>query len=294
MPDIDSLWNFEDPAASEAAFRNAQTEIDRAGDHALLMELLTQIARAQGLQRQYEAADATLAAVEASLRPDEVRARIRYALERGRLLRSSGRPALARLWFEEAAATARAADEQTLAVDALHMIALVEASPEEQLARNLDAVRYAEGASEPKARAWLASLWNNIGMSQHDAGRLDEALAAFERALALRREQGNAPRIRIARWMVAWTHRLLGRLDAALAEQQALEAEGEAAGQADGYVLFELAELHLALAGRDGTERSALVRDYALRASAALADESLDPAQRERLRFLGTVPNDEV
>ncbi len=90
------LWNFEDPAASEAAFRNAQTEIDRAGDHALLMELLTQIARAQGLQRQYEAADATLAAVEASLRPDEVRARIRYALERGRLLRSSGRPALAR------------------------------------------------------------------------------------------------------------------------------------------------------------------------------------------------------
>ncbi len=136
------------------------------------------------------------------------------------------------------------------------MIALVEASPEEQLARNLDAVRYAEGASEPKARAWLASLWNNIGMSQHDAGRLDEALAAFERALALRREQGNAPRIRIARWMVAWTHRLLGRLDAALAEQQALEAEGEAAGQADGYVLFELAELHLGV-GRGGTARNA-------------------------------------
>lgn len=42
--------------------------------------------------------------------------------------------------------------------------------------------------------------------------------------------------MRIARWCVACCLRSLGRLEAALAQQRALEAEHAAAGTRDGYV----------------------------------------------------------
>ena len=53
-PEIDDLWDYTDPAGSEARFRAclAQTE---PGSSAY-RELLTQIARAQGLQRNFAGA----------------------------------------------------------------------------------------------------------------------------------------------------------------------------------------------------------------------------------------------
>jgi hypothetical protein len=48
--EIDSLWNFDDPAGSEKKFRVLTPS----------SEVLTQIARAQGLQRKFGEAHATL------------------------------------------------------------------------------------------------------------------------------------------------------------------------------------------------------------------------------------------
>jgi tetratricopeptide (TPR) repeat protein len=94
-------------------------------------------------------------------------------------------------------------------------------------------------------------LLNNIGWTLHDAGRFDEALDQFERGLAFRRAQpaspGNDNATRIAKWAVARAKRSLGRIDEALAEQEALLAEHAVAGSNDAYVHEELGELLLLL-----------------------------------------------
>src|SRR3954470_12214059 len=84
MTDPISLWNFDDPAGSEQRLREAA---DVAEGRTRLV-LLTQVARALGLQGRYDEGHTVLDQLAV---PDgEVAARV--SLERGRLLRSSGRP----------------------------------------------------------------------------------------------------------------------------------------------------------------------------------------------------------
>ena len=106
-----------------------------------------------------------------------------------------------------------------------------------------DFMAAARGATDPAARNWDASLLNNLGMTYADAGDWASALAAFEEALAARERIGVVGRTRVARWMVGWALRGLGRRDEALAVQTALKAELEAAGEEDPYVDEELALL---------------------------------------------------
>jgi len=77
-------------------------------------------------------------------------------------------------------------------------------------------------------------------MTHADAGEWEPALAVFEQALAARRVTGKAGDVRIARWMVAWTLRNLGRTREALAIQRELRAELLAAGETDPFVDQEL------------------------------------------------------
>ncbi len=122
------------------------------------------------------------------------------------------------------------------------MVALV-APEEEQRRLTEEALAAARGATDPAARNWDASLLNNLGMTYADAGDWPAALAAFEEALAARERIGDVGRTRVARWMVGWALRELGRRDEALAVQTALKAELEAAGEEDPYVDEELALL---------------------------------------------------
>jgi tetratricopeptide (TPR) repeat protein len=122
------------------------------------------------------------------------------------------------------------------------MVALV-APEEEQRRLTEEALAAARGATDPAARDWDASLLNNLGMTYADAGDWASALAAFEEALAARERIGDVGRTRVAKWMVGWALRGLGRRDEALAVQTALKAELEAAGEQDPYVDEELALL---------------------------------------------------
>ncbi|GCD92020.1 tetratricopeptide repeat protein [Nocardioides sp. LS1] len=234
MIDPTPLWDFDDPTGSEQRFR-AEAEAADPEDRLVLM---TQVARALGLQEKYDEGHAVLD----DLSPTEDEVAVRIVLERGRLFRSAGSPDEARPSFEAAVATASQAGLEALHVDALHMLALV-ADPAEQLAVNERALAVARNASDPAARDWDASLLNNIGMVHADAGRWGEALDSFEHALAARERIGVAARTRTARWMVAWALRNLGRTDEALALQRALKADLEAAGEHDPYVDEELALL---------------------------------------------------
>jgi tetratricopeptide (TPR) repeat protein len=256
MIDTTPLWDFDDPAGSEQRFREAAA--DATGADSLV--LLTQVARALGLQDRFEEAHDTLDRVLAGPRtvaearavaeprtvaePDEapsVDAEVstRVALERGRLFRSAGRPDEARPLFEAAVAEARGAGNDALLVDALHMVALV-VPADEQKALLDEALEVARASSDPAARRWEASLLNNLGMTHADTGEWEPALAVFEQALAARQVMGKVGDVRIGRWMVAWALRNLGRTGEALAIQRDLKAELLAAEEEDPYVDEEL------------------------------------------------------
>lgn len=245
MIDPKPLWDFDDPGASEGRLRGAATAAAGTPEHAAWM---TQVARAVGLQDRFDEGHALLDGLEAG--DDETAVRI--ALERGRLFRSAGDDDAARPHFEEAATRAAAAGLEELQMDALHMVALV-APPEERLRRHEEALAAARAAKDPAARSWDASLLNNIGMVHADAGDHAKALATFEQALAARERIGDPARTRVAKWMVAWSLRELGRNDEALARQRALKAELDDAGETDPYVDQEIATLEGLAAAAPGT-----------------------------------------
>jgi tetratricopeptide (TPR) repeat protein len=225
------LWDFADPADSEQRFRDvAATAPEPVRTHAL-----TQVARALGLQERYDEGHAVLDA----LSPGDAESRVRLALERGRLLRSAGEDVVSRTFFEQASHEAQRAGLDELAVDALHMIALV-VEPADRLDAHYQALARAKASDDPAARDWDASILNNIGMAHADAGDHGGALAAFEDALEARLRIGDPDRTRVARWMVAWSLRHLGVVDLAREMQLALKAELDAIGKHDPYVDEEL------------------------------------------------------
>jgi tetratricopeptide (TPR) repeat protein len=283
----EGLWDYDDPAGSEARFNERLAAL--ADEPALRAELLTQIARAQGLQRRFDDGHRTLDSVATELDRLRPRAVSRYFLERGRLHRSAGRPEEAHPLFLQAWEIARSHGEDAEAIDAAHMLALV-APPEAQLEWNLCALDLAERTADPRGRQWLGSLRNNIGWAYHEQGAFEQALEQFERALAWREQRGQPRETRIARWCVGRALRSLGRVEAALALQRGLHAEAALASEPDGYVEEELGELLLLTEGPEAA-RSHFATAYGL-----LSQDSWlaagEPERLSRLKSLGGFTDD--
>jgi tetratricopeptide (TPR) repeat protein len=287
LPDFDTWWEYDHPEATEVKLREALPLAEQAGDRGYLAELLTQIARTEGLQRRFAEAHATLDRVEGMLGDDLPRAQVRYLLERGRVFNSSKHPDEARPLFLAAWELGRAHGEDFHAIDAAHMLAIV-APPEESNAWNRMALELAEQTQDARAKKWLGSLYNNMGWPAHDQGDYQEALRLFEQALAAREVQGDATLIRVAHWCIARTLRSLERVEEALAIQERLLREQEESGEpGEGYTEEETGECLLALNRQDEAQ------PFFARAYAKL---SKDPwpvegeAERlERLKRLGKV-----
>lgn len=171
---LDQLWNFDDPQASEASFREAMAAQKYDADERA--ELATQLGRAIGLQGRFEEADALLDSIDC----DEPTVSVRVLLERGRLLNSSGHAAMAVPLFEQAAELADHLGEEFLAVDALQMLAIADSSHAEAWTRS--ALEYASTVRDERTKRWMVGLHNNLGWLLHDSGRCTEALVEFQLA----------------------------------------------------------------------------------------------------------------
>jgi len=262
------LWDFDELDASERRFRE-QLELETTD--AGRAEVLTQLARIEGLRGRFEQCDALLDEAEALGGADA-----HVLLERGRRERSSGQPGAGLAQFEQAFEVAQASGDDVLAVDAAHMVAIVGDS-EAWTAR---AVAIAESSDDPGVRYWLGPLYNNVGWSRYGSGDAAGALEAFELALASRERDDPRPYPReIARYAVGKALRALGRTDEAAAAHEQCLAWAAEAGVEDGYFHEELAEDYAAL----GRETEA--REHARRAL-ELAAEDDDPARVARLREL--------
>ena len=283
LPDFDALWDYSQPGKTEEKFRETILQIPE--DDPTSLELLTQIARAQGLQRKFDKAHQTLDQVEKRVGEYASRAKVRYLLERGRVHNSSGHPDRARPFFEEAMELANQLSEDFYTVDAIHMLAII-SSPDQSLVLNLQAIQLAESSDREKAQNWLGSLYNNIGWSYHDLGDYTSALEIFKKAEVWQRSKGRVNETRIAIWTVARTLRSLNRVEEALSKQMALKEEFESAVEEDRYVFEEIGECLLLL------NRAEEARPYFAKAYEVLSqDEWLrdkEPARLARLKELGT------
>lgn len=214
---LSELWEFDDPAGSEARFRAELVRLDPASIAA--MEISTQIARALGLQSRFDEADAVLNTVSSA----DTRVLARVNLERGRLRRSGGNPAQAMPYFARALGHATMGKDSDLALDAIHMLAIVdETNARTWLQQGLDIINTSD---DPHTRRWRGALHNNLGWTLHDRGDFDAALKQFELALAAYEAQGSAQQVHIARWAVARCLRSLKRYREALQIQERLGAE---------------------------------------------------------------------
>ena len=100
-----------------------------------------------------------------------------------------GAPQRAVPLFAEALTLAERDRDEYYAVDAAHMLGIA-APPAERLGWNLKALALAEAATDPRARGWRASLYNNIGWAHFDDGDAKAALDYWQKALARARVDG--------------------------------------------------------------------------------------------------------
>jgi tetratricopeptide (TPR) repeat protein len=194
-----ALWDFDDLDASEQRFRE---QLERESADSGRAEVLTQLARVEGLRGNFDACAQLLDEAEPFAGSDP-RANVRLELERGRMFRSGGDPEAAFPLFRDAFARAVEADERYLAGDAAHMCAISvddRELQEEWTQRGLD-----EG--DPY---WAGPLYNNLGVAHSEAGDHDRALELFELALEARlRDPDNQQAIEWAREAIEEEKQLL-------------------------------------------------------------------------------------
>ncbi len=284
LPDFDRMWDYSDPAGTETAFRELLPAAEESADRSYHLQLLTQIARTLGLQQRFDEAHQMLDQVESSLRPGMDVVLVRSQLERGRAFNSSDRPDQARELFRGAYRLARRKRLDFYAIDAAHMMGIVQKG-DESILWNHTALEIAERADEDRARKWAGSLYNNLGWTYHDSGDFEGALDLFEKALQFRVARGKEDETSIARWCVARCLRSLSRVEEALAMQRSLLVRAEETGEKDGYVFEELGECLLLL------NRPSEAAPYFRLAHEELSGDrwltSHEPERLERLRRLG-------
>jgi tetratricopeptide (TPR) repeat protein len=280
------LWDFDDLDTSE---KRLGEQLDRETTDPGRAEVLTQLARVEGLRDRFDAGD-KLIDEAAVLAGDDKTAHARIDLERGRLRRSSGDPDAALPLFESAFDIANDAGQTFIAADAAHMAALVAGGRDGFIVwtrRGIDIAEADEGA-----RHWLGPLYNNLGWEYFEAADYEEALDAFERQLVAR-EQQNDPRqmIEIARYAIGKALRALGRSKEAVPMLETAVAWAEGERSPDGWFHEELAEEYAAV-GRD--------EDAAVQARAAIPllerddpDFANDEQRAARLRALAAAGTSE-
>ncbi|MBG9389893.1 tetratricopeptide repeat protein [Caenimonas aquaedulcis] len=267
---LSGLWDYAKPAVSEGRFRAAMA--GASSDDVLILQ--TQIARTYGLRHDFAKARELLQSIELQVASASPEAKVRWHLEMGRTYASPAHAAesqspeareAARLHYLRAFELAKQARIDVLAVDALHMMPMVDTEPAAQLDWDLKAIAYMEQSDQPDAKGWEAALRNNVGHAKRLQGDYEEALRQFRLSLAAHERKGNAYAVRVAHWMIARTYRDQKKFDDAIAIQLRLEQEWAAAGEPDPYVFEELEQLYAA------TGDTARARLYGERLRAARA-----------------------
>ena len=249
-----ALWDFDDLDGTE---RRLREQLEAETSDAGRAEVLTQLARVAGLRGDFDAGDALLDEAAATAGDTTIVA-TRVDLERGRLRRSSGDPDTALLALRVRLRARARGDASTSSPPTRHTWS--RSSPPDRddfvdwTQRGIELAELHDDASY-----WLGPLLNNLGWEYYEAGDLEPALDAFERALRAReRDPGNAAADRdraVSR--SGKTLRALGRADEAIPLLERAVAWAEAENAPDGWFHEELAEEYAAVGRIDEAREQA-------------------------------------
>ena len=255
LPDFNELWNFDDPAETGEKFKELLPLAENSGEVDYHVQLLTQIARTEGLQMKFDDAHKILDEAEKLITIDMPLAKVRYFLERGRTFNSSKVYDKAKVLFLEAYKFSDENNFDRYTIDAAHMMGIVEKG-EESLRWNEIALKHAENSTDKKAKAWLGSLYNNTGWTYYDMGEYLKALELFEKNVNWHLERNTKQGLIIAKWCVGKALRSLGRVQQAFDRQKALYKEIKLKGmKEDGYNYEEMGECLLLLNRKEESKK---------------------------------------
>jgi tetratricopeptide (TPR) repeat protein len=207
LPDrLRPLWDFDDLDASERRFRE---QLDREPTAAGRAEVLTQLARVEGLRGDFAASGRLLDEAEPIAGSDPA-ANIRVELERGRMYRSSGEVEAAYPLFQSAFRRSVEAGDRYLAGDAAHMCAIATDDRKVQ-------EQWVERGVDEGDQYWAGPLLNNLGWSYFEDGDYERALELFQGSLEAREhDPANGAGIAWAQYAIGQTLRMVGRAAAAV------------------------------------------------------------------------------
>jgi tetratricopeptide (TPR) repeat protein len=276
LEEIDALWDYNDPSASERTFQRV-LHGPNANNAEFRAQVLTQIARCQILQRRMDDGHATLDQAAQIVSDQTPIAHIRYWLERGRAWNDSGRVADATAAFVEAFQRAEAVNSDLLCVDAAHMLGVM---PPYDMAMiwNQRAIAIAQRSADSRARRWTGTLFMNMGVNHQHLQQYPQAESAFVSALSAFEQIENSARVRLAKLCLSKNLRLSGELEKALSKSSTLLLEIQSESEPPGYAFEEIAECLLAM-GRNEESAPIFAQAYA----ALSAYPWFPPNENERL-----------
>ena len=295
---FDDVWGkLGDPTLVEQRFLELLPQAYQFKNKSIYLQMLSQLALAQAVQKKFDVAHATLDIAEKLLTPEYNLAKVRILCERGRTFQQAGDLVQARIYFEQSYELSDQCKFDKQTINAAHMIAIVAPTTEEKIAWNNKALELAMNSNDAGAQNWQAPLLNNLGANYLENKQLEKSLDAFEQALiAFKKSPEQQANILFARFRVAQVLRMLSRLDEALAMQLQQLKEYEtitASGKFDipkemfvlmrGFVYEELAENYVAKKELD------IAKKYAQLALADLDNQMfaiMDPTSGQRLERL--------
>ncbi len=225
LENFDDAWSLGYPEKVEEKLKELLPQAQSLENKSIYLQILSQIALAQAVQKKFNEAHATLDQAESMLTPEYDLAKARILLERGRTYQQAENIDKALKYFEKSYELSAAHNFDFHTINAAHMIAIVVKDPMAKINWNQEAIDRALKTNAVRAQAWLGSLYNNLGQNYLSINQFDRALDAFQKALKYRQKEGYKPNILVAKWAIARTLRSLGQLDEALRMQRELVKE---------------------------------------------------------------------
>lgn len=222
------LENFDDlfvgePKNIEKNLKKLLPQAKCMEDKSIYLQILSQIAFAQALQKKIKLAHKTLDEAERYLANEYPIAQARILFERGRIFYQSDNIKSALPLFLKSYRFSKKHKLDEHASSAAHLLAFVEKNINDKIKWNKIAIDIGKKSKEKKPREWLAIEYLNLGYHYIQAKKYKQALKAYKTSEKLAKQYGF--KTLRARLGIAQSLRLLNQIDKALSIQLILLKE---------------------------------------------------------------------